>query len=96
MEARNRRIGDWYGQIKRGEIKLPRFQRFEAWDRQRIGSLGKPTLGCPLGITLVLEVGDEEKFVLRFLETAPNNTGRVHEHLLDGPTTHRPLANVLQ
>ena len=26
MEARNRRLSDWYGQIKRGEIKLPRFR----------------------------------------------------------------------
>src|SRR5439155_7873455 len=85
MEARNRRISDWYGQIKRGEIKLPRFQRFEAWDRQRIGSLAETVIrNLPLGITLVLEVGDEEKFVSRFLETAPHNTGRVHEHLLDG------------
>jgi len=85
MEARNRKISDWYGQIKRGEIKLPRFQRFEAWDRQRIGSLVETVIrNLPLGITLVLEVGDEEKFVSRFLETAPNNNGRVHEHLLDG------------
>jgi hypothetical protein len=39
MEARNRRLNDWYGKIKHAEIKLPRFQRFEAWDRQRISSL---------------------------------------------------------
>lgn len=85
MEARNRRINDWYGQIKRGEIKLPRFQRFEAWDRQRIGSLVETLIhNLPLGITLVLEVGDEEKFVSRFLETAPNSAARVYEHLLDG------------
>lgn len=85
MEARNRKISDWYGQIKRSEIKLPRFQRFEAWDRQRIGSLVETVIrNLPLGITLILEVGDEEKFVSRFLETAPHNDTRVHEHLLDG------------
>ena len=39
MEARNRNLKDWYGKIQRGEIKLPRFQRYEAWDRQRIVSL---------------------------------------------------------
>jgi hypothetical protein len=33
MEARNRKLTDWYGKIQRAEIKLPRFQRFEAWDR---------------------------------------------------------------
>ena len=39
MEARNRKLSDWYGKILWGEIRLPRFQRFEAWDRERIGSL---------------------------------------------------------
>ena len=85
MEARNRKIGDWYGKIKRGEIKLPRFQRFEAWDRIRISSLLETVINdLPLGITLVLEVGDEEKFVSRFLETSPQVSTRTYEHLLDG------------
>lgn len=66
-------------------MKLPRFQRSEAWDRQRISSLLETvTHNLPLGITLILEVGDEEKFISRFLETAPQESGRVHEHLLDG------------
>jgi len=85
MEARNRKIDDWYGKVKRGEIKLPRFQRFQAWDRHRIASLVQTVIhNLPLGITLVLDVGDEERFVSRFLETAPEATNRVHEHLLDG------------
>ena len=85
MEARNRKLVDWYGKILRGEIKLPRFQRFEAWDHQRICSLISVVIqNLPLGITLILEVGDEEKFISRFLETAPESEGRVHEHLLDG------------
>jgi hypothetical protein len=85
MEARNRKIEDWYGKIKRGEIKLPRFQRFEAWDKTRICSLVETVIhNLPLGITLVLEVGEEEKFISRFLETAPNIGERTYEHLLDG------------
>ena len=85
MEARNRKLADWHGKILRGEIKLPRFQRFEAWDRARICSLIETVIrNLPLGITLILEVGDEEKFVSRFLETSPEGDGRVHEHLLDG------------
>jgi hypothetical protein len=85
MEARNRKLSDWYGKIQRGEIRLPRFQRFEAWDCRRISSLQEVVIhNLPLGITLVLEVGDEEKFVSRFLETAPEINGRVYEHLLDG------------
>ena len=39
MKDRNHRPKDWYNKIKLGEIKLPLFQRFEAWVRQRICSL---------------------------------------------------------
>ena len=85
MEARNRDIKDWYGKTKRGEIKLPRFQRHEAWDKHRISSLIETVIqNLPLGITLILEVGDKEKFISRNLETAPDSTERVTEHLLDG------------
>lgn len=85
MQARNRLLCEWYGIVQRGEIKLPRFQRFEAWDPKRIRSLLDVVIhNLPLGITLILEVGDEEKFISRFLETAPETANRVHEHLLDG------------
>ena len=85
MEARNRKLNDWHGTLIRSEIKLPRFQRFEAWDRARICSLLDMVVkNLPLGITLILEVGEKEKFISRFLETAPKHDGRVHEHLLDG------------
>ena len=39
MVARNRKLADWYGKILLGEIRLPRFQLFAAWDEKRIGSL---------------------------------------------------------
>lgn len=86
MQASNRDLKDWYGKIQRGEIKLPRFQRYEAWDRQRIASLIEQVVhDLPLGITLTLEVGEKEMFISRFLETAePKNGQRVLEHLLDG------------
>ena len=85
MEARNRRLEDWYGKVRRGEIKLPRFQRHEAWDWGKISSLiNTITKNLPLGITLVLEVGNREPFVSRFLSTAPEGANRVIEHLLDG------------
>ena len=85
MQAHNRKLGEWYGMIKRGKIKLPRFQRFEAWDRHRICSLIEMVIrNLPLGITLVLEIGEREKFISRFLKTAPERSGRVYEHLLDG------------
>jgi len=86
MQARNRTLSEWYSMIKSSQIKLPRFQRFEAWDRHRICSLNEMVIhNLPLGITLVLEVGDQEKFVSRFLNTAPEKEdGRIFEHLLDG------------
>ena len=67
-------------------VASPRvFQRFEAWDRQRICSLMETVIhNLPLGIMLVLEVGDSEKFISRYLKTAPEKNGRIYEHLLDG------------
>lgn len=38
----------------------------------------------PLGITLILDVGDIEKFHSRPLESAPDTNAKVTEHLLDG------------
>ena len=97
MEARNRKLGDWHGMIQRGDIRLPRFQRFEAWDRHRICSLVETVIhNLPLGITLVLEIGDNEQFISRFLETAtPETPGRVFEHLLDGQQRLTALWRVL-
>lgn len=97
MEARNRRLSDWYGKVQRAEIKLPRFQRFEAWDRNRICSLVETVIkNLPLGITLILEVGDKEKFISRYLSTAPEIDGRVYEHLLDGQQRLTALWRVFQ
>jgi len=85
VEARNRNIRDWYGKVQRGEIKLPRFQRFEAWDQHRIASLIQTVIqNLPLGITLILEVGEAEQFISRYLKTAPETHNKVYEHLLDG------------
>lgn len=85
IKATDRELADWFTKINTGEIKLPRFQRFEAWDRHRInGLLTVVVNNLPLGITLILNVGDEPQFVDRYLETAPNTGRRVTEHLLDG------------
>ena len=85
IKATDRELAEWFVKIKVGEIKLPRFQRHEAWDRKRIASLLTVAVNnLPLGITLVLNVGDELKFVDRYLETAPETNGRITEHLLDG------------
>jgi len=87
VEARDRKLEIWFKRVKDGEIKLPRFQRFEAWDKNRICSLLNMILhDLPLGITLLLEV-DQEQFISRYLATAEIKQPpfpRVIEHLLDG------------
>lgn len=83
--AQDRQIAVWFQKIQNGEIKLPRFQRHQAWDKGRIQSLLQTiTQNLPLGVTLILNVGDKEKFVSRFLATAPHTQEKVTEHLLDG------------
>ena len=84
-KAQDRELAVWYRRIKDGDIKLPRFQRFEAWERNRISSFLNTIIhNLPVGVTLVLEVGDEEKFRSRSLPTAPERDKTVYEHLLDG------------
>lgn len=86
VQARDRKIEIWYNKIRFGEIKLPRFQRHEAWDKGRISSLLTTIMhDLPLGITLILEV-DNEQFISRYLVTAEHKEPypKVTEHLLDG------------
>lgn len=84
-KAQDRTLGSWYSQIASGTLKLPRFQRFEAWDRARVaGFLNTVIQNLPVGVTLLLQVGDKEQFVSRYVATAPDAGGRVTEHLLDG------------
>lgn len=87
VQARDRKLDLWYKRIHDGEIKLPRFQRFEAWDRGRICSLMNMIIhDLPLGITLLLEV-DKEQFISRYIASAEIKQPpypRVIEHLLDG------------
>ncbi|GHA76650.1 DUF262 domain-containing protein [Pontibacter akesuensis] len=84
--AQDRSISVWFQKIENSEIKLPRFQRHQAWDKNKITSLLNTVIhNLPLGVTLILEVGSTEPFVSRYLATAPEKTGsRVTEHLLDG------------
>lgn len=83
--ARDRKLSDWYERIRTGQLRLPRFQRFEAWDRGRVmGLLNTIIQNLPVGVTLLLEVGDREKFVSRPVATAPRTDVRITEHLLDG------------
>jgi hypothetical protein len=62
-KAQDRELAVWYSMLGAGQVRLPRFQRFEAWDRQRIKSfLNTIVHNLPVGITLVLVVDEKEKF----------------------------------
>ncbi len=85
MEARNRMLPDWFTRVRTRQIKLPRFQRHEAWAHAQVTALLNNVLSeLPAGSVLILEVGDEEKFVSRPVVGAPDEGERVTEHLLDG------------
>jgi hypothetical protein len=85
-KAQDRTLGVWFQQIQQGQIKLPRFQRLEAWDRGRVTSFLNTIINnLPVGVTLALEVAGKEKFVSRYVSTAqPASVGAVTQHLLDG------------
>jgi len=84
-KALDRPVHQWLSDIAAGKLHLPSFQRGEAWDRRRIESMLRTIIrDLPLGITLVLDVGEEEQFHSRPLVTAPQTHAKVTEHLLDG------------
>lgn len=85
MEARNRSLPDWFTHIRTGQVRLPRFQRYESWAHSIIASLLETVVrGLPAGATLMLKVGDKEQFVSRAVVGAPDLTVQPNEHLLDG------------
>lgn len=85
--ALNRTLPEWFSAIRAGTLRLPRFQRFEEWSRGQIESLLDTVIrGLPAGAALLLQVGDEERFISRAMIGAPATPPnvRVTEHLLDG------------
>lgn len=87
MEARGKPIEQWFSSIELGQIRLPRFQRHEAWSHNQIiglleNVLRKPSL--PIGALLILDVGDRELFHSRPIVGAPEPRDRPSMHLLDG------------
>jgi hypothetical protein len=85
-KAQDQTLGVWFQNIQQGMIKLPRFQRFEAWDRGRITSFLNTIINnLPVGVTLALEVAGLEKFESRYIKTAdPATPGTITKHILDG------------
>jgi hypothetical protein len=85
IDARNRPLPDWFTRLRTRQTVLPRFQRYEAWDRSTVTQMFNTILqDLPVVAVLVLEVGNEQPFVCRPLEGAPAEGERATEHLLDG------------
>ena len=85
MNASNRALPDWFARVRTGQVKLPRFQRFESWSHPEVVTILDSVLrGRPVGAALVLQIGDNEPFVSRIMAGAPAPTERTTEHLLDG------------
>lgn len=85
-KAQDKTLGVWFQDVQQGRVKLPRFQRFEAWDRARVSGFWNTIINnLPVGVTLALEVAGDEKFESRYIATAnPAAPGPVNQHLLDG------------
>ena len=85
VQALNRNLPAWFQHAKCGQLKLPRFQRFEAWGHNEVANLLEVVLrGLPIGVALILHVGDNESFESRLISGVDSPTERCTEHLLDG------------
>lgn len=87
MEARNKKIEDWFAMVNQGQIVLPRFQRHEAWKPAQVVGLLENILRdpqLPIGALLTLEVGEKELFHSRPIVGAPKPQSKPSMHLLDG------------
>ncbi|WP_057021143.1 GmrSD restriction endonuclease domain-containing protein [Bradyrhizobium pachyrhizi] len=97
MEANNRLLPLWFTRIETGQLRLPRFQRYEAWGAKEVRDLLQAMFrSLPAGALLVLAVGDTEKFVSRAMQGTPAPTENVNEHLLDGQQPLTALWKSLQ
>lgn len=85
MHAHDRFLPEWFNYIRSRRITLPRFQRPVVWGHGEVSGLLTTVLrGLPSGATLILEVGDEEKFKSRTMVDASESGEKVIEQLLDG------------
>ena len=87
METENKTIGNWLNEIGRGIVRLPRFQRGEAWTYTHIENFLNTVIlkNRPIGVLLTLAVDpDNPPFETRLLEGADNDSEQCKIHLLDG------------
>ena len=86
MQAGNRTVKDWLDSAMRGALRLPRFQRGEAWTHHHVERFLTAMLRRhPLGVFLILNVDpDNQPFRTRRLGNLADSNPKCTEHLLDG------------
>lgn len=86
MEARNKTVAEWMQDVRRGRLRLPRFQRQEVWTPDRVARFLTAILKQrPLGVFLVLDVDpDNPPFETRPVAGIKPFGEKCREHLLDG------------
>ena len=86
MDTRAKTIKEWIDDVRRGVVRLPRFQRDEVWTPRLVENFLWAILkDRPLGVFLVLDVAtNQQPFKTRPLKGGPDNSGECREHLLDG------------
>lgn len=86
MNADHKSIEDWMNDVRRGTVRLPRFQRDETWTPSLVSDFIEAVLlKRPLGVFLVLRViSNDQPFETRSIAEAVNNGEMCKEHLLDG------------
>lgn len=85
MQPLPRGIQDWLSDIRRGFVRLPRFQRDEVWTPEKVENFLWAILrGRPVGVFLVLEKNPIERFETSPLPGTPDNGETCREYLLDG------------
>lgn len=76
-------LGDLLRMVHEGKIQLPDFQRKWKWDNDRIrGLLSSISLGHPVGVVMLLDVGDESVFATEKLAGSAASPGSLPERLL--------------
>jgi len=63
VQARDRAMDSWFAKIGSGQVRLPRFQRFEAWGPREVTDLLQTVIEeLPAGASLILQIGDSSPF----------------------------------
>jgi hypothetical protein len=98
FDSTKRLLPDILGEIVKGKIQLPDFQRGWIWDDEHVRSLlVSIARSFPVGAVMLLETGGEARFQVRPVENVPFSGALPHAELLilDGQQRLTTLTQVL-